>query len=88
MKEDNRSGQIDGSEKADGVVVVAGGARAVVLEFGEAVCNQRARLIIASIYPFMSLDPRANRSEFPIALPLCRLYGLRVVVQFHIALDR
>ncbi len=50
MKEDHRSGQIDGSEKADGAFVVAGGgARAVWREFGEEVFNQLARLIAGLI---------------------------------------
>ena len=45
VKEDNRSGQVDGSEKADGAFVVASGKRAVLLEFGEEVFNQMAGLI-------------------------------------------
>ncbi len=49
MKEDNRSGQVDGSEKANGAFVVAGSERAVLLEFGEEVFNQMARLIYADI---------------------------------------
>ena len=45
VKEDNRSGEVDGSEKADGAFVVASGEGAVLLEFGEEVFNQMAGLI-------------------------------------------
>ena len=45
VQEDNRSSQVDGSEKADGAFVVAGGKSAVLLEFGEEVFNQMARFI-------------------------------------------
>ena len=45
VKKDNRSSQVDGSEKADGAFIVAGSERAVLLEFGEEVFNQMARFI-------------------------------------------
>lgn len=40
VKEDDRSGEVDGSQKAAGPFVVAGGERPVVLELGKAIFNQ------------------------------------------------
>ena len=45
VKEDHRSGEVDGPEEADGAFVVAGGEGAILFEFGEAVLNQMAGLI-------------------------------------------
>ena len=45
VKEDHRSGEVDGSKKADGAFVVAGGESTILLEFGAEVFNQMARLI-------------------------------------------
>ena len=45
VKEDDRGGEIDSSQKADGAFVIASGERTVLFEFSEEVFNQMARLI-------------------------------------------
>ena len=45
VKEDDGSGEVDGSEKADSALVIAGGEGAVLLELGEEVFNQMPRFI-------------------------------------------
>ena len=45
VKEDNGSGEVDGSKKADDSLVVAGSDSAVLLDFGEEVFNQMPRFV-------------------------------------------